>query len=64
MVFGRSEHPDKAFNKVVNIAERARLLSGPIDCHRHSSHCLKDEIGDDPTVVATHMRPIGVKDTD
>ena len=55
-------HPQKAFDEVIDIAERARLLAIAVDSDGFALQRLDDEIGDDAPVIGMHPRAIGVED--
>jgi hypothetical protein len=59
---GRSIHePDKAVNKIINIAKGPGLTALAVNGNVFTSQTLQDEIGDNPTVVGLHSGAVSVE---
>src|SRR3989344_8062159 len=55
-------HANHGLDKVVNIAEAARLLSIAVDGYIFAAQRLHDEVAYDSPVLWIHARAVGVKD--
>lgn len=58
----RVHHPQEAVDEIIDVAERASLLTVPVDGDRLTLQGLDDEVRDNPTIIGVHARPIGIED--